>query len=384
MKKILCILLILSVCLTTFCSCGLNEKPKTLGKSMDIPEDGVISESIFKTLKDDNKVIVFCGKSKDTRYEWTVFGSDIETPKDTNLKVEIIDETESSIKFKICADKPFGFIPTLSIYASNLWSADSATISIVKGDKQKEVGSATVTTDKSTIINFSVTDVGTFIVKADETNDDQAEKEEANATELSEQTSDSKTKSESKTNTAKEEETSSARKVSDGKQTKQDQYKTDPVPKGKPLPVDTEDVTVDTRKSYTCTISIECTTILNNIEDLRDDKLDVLPSNGIILPTTTVTFYEGESVFDVLQRVCKAHGIQMESSGTPMYGSAYVEGIGNLYEFDCGSGSGWMYRVNGWYPNYGCSRYMLQQGEIVEWRYTCDLGADIGGGYAIN
>ena len=193
-----------------------------------------------------------------------------------------------------------------------------------------------------------------------------------------------KTKSESKTNTAKEEETSSARKVSDGKQTKQDQYKTDPVPKGKPLPVDTEDVTVDTRKAYTCTISIECTTILNNIEDLRDDKLDVLPSNGIILPTTTVTFYEGESVFDVLQRVCKAHGIQMESSGTPMYGSAYVEGIGNLYEFDCGSGSGWMYRVNGWYPNYGCSRYMLQQGENIEWRYTCDLGADIGGGYAVN
>ena len=116
----------------------------------------------------------------------------------------------------------------------------------------------------------------------------------------------------------------------------------------------------------------------------ENERLDVLPSNGIILPTTTVTFYEGESVFDVLQRVCKAHGIQMESSGTPMYGSAYVEGIGNLYEFDCGSGSGWMYRVNGWYPNYGCSRYMLQQGEIVEWRYTCDLGADIGGGYAIN
>ena len=41
--------------------------------------------------------------------------------------------------------------------------------------------------------------------------------------------------------------------------------------------------------------------------------------------------------------------------------------------------SGWMYRVDGWFPNYGCSRYQLQDGDVVEWLYTCDLGADIGG-----
>ena len=69
----------------------------------------------------------------------------------------------------------------------------------------------------------------------------------------------------------------------------------------------------------------------------------------------------------------------MESSYVPLYGTAYVEGIGNLYEFDCGEGSGWMYRVNGNYPNFGCSRYILQDGDTVEFRYTCDLGADIGG-----
>ena len=32
----------------------------------------------------------------------------------------------------------------------------------------------------------------------------------------------------------------------------------------------------------------------------------------------------------------------------------------------------------GWYPNYGCSRYQLKQGDVVEWRYTCDLGEDVG------
>ena len=40
--------------------------------------------------------------------------------------------------------------------------------------------------------------------------------------------------------------------------------------------------------------------------------------------------------------------------------------------------SGCVYRVDGWYPNYGCSRYQLADGEVVEWRYTCDLGRDVG------
>ena len=158
-----------------------------------------------------------------------------------------------------------------------------------------------------------------------------------------------------------------------------DRYQTDPVPVGKPLPSEPQDQKVDTRKQYTCTFSIECATILNNLSQLTPEKLEMVPPNGVILPKQTVTFYEGESVFDVLQRLCRDKGIHMESSWTPIYNSAYIEGVHNLYEFDCGALSGWMYRVNGWYPNYGCSRYRLAQGDVVEWRYTCDLGKDIGG-----
>lgn len=169
------------------------------------------------------------------------------------------------------------------------------------------------------------------------------------------------------------------RKYSDGSRTEQDQYLTDPIPAGMPLPVEPGDVEINERVTHTCTFSIECSTILNNLSDLNEAKREVLPSDGVILRTCTVTFYEGESVFDVLQRVCRENGIHMEASWTPIYNSAYVEGIHNLYEFDCGALSGWMYRVNGWYPNYGCSRYLLEQGDVVEWRYTCrDLGKDIG------
>ncbi len=38
-----------------------------------------------------------------------------------------------------------------------------------------------------------------------------------------------------------------------------------------------------------------------------------------------------------------------------------------------------MYKVNGWFPNYGCSRYQLKAGDEIEWVYTCDLGNDVGG-----
>lgn len=57
---------------------------------------------------------------------------------------------------------------------------------------------------------------------------------------------------------------------------------------------------------------------------------------------------------------------------------AYVEGINNLYEFDCGQLSGWMYNVNGWFPNYGCSKYTVQDGDVINWVYTCNLGKDVG------
>ena len=129
-----------------------------------------------------------------------------------------------------------------------------------------------------------------------------------------------------------------------------------------------------------CTVTIECATVLGHMDDLSPGKAEIVPADGVLLPETVVAFSEGDTVFDVLQRVCRAQGIHMESNWTPAYNSAYIEGIGNLYEFDCGEGSGWMYRVNGEFPNYGCSRYTLADGDTVEWVYTCDFGADVGGG----
>ena len=132
--------------------------------------------------------------------------------------------------------------------------------------------------------------------------------------------------------------------------------------------------------SLYCTIQIVCYTILDNMGNLTAGKDVFVPSSGVILATSRVEFTDGETVFDVLNRVCNYAGIQIEYSWTPMYNSYYIEGINHLYEFDCGPESGWMYKVNGWFPNYGCSSYTLHDGDTIVWCYTCNgLGADVGG-----
>lgn len=160
--------------------------------------------------------------------------------------------------------------------------------------------------------------------------------------------------------------------------TGKDKYQTDPVPEGKPLPVEPEDVEIQ-ENSFRCTISISCATVLDNMDWLNPEKVELVPEDGWMLAPVEVEVYEGESVFHVLLRTCKQKGIHMEFENTPIYNSAYIEGIGNLYEFDCGELSGWMYKVNNWFPNYGCSRYALKPGDVIEWVYTCTLGVDVGG-----
>ena len=68
----------------------------------------------------------------------------------------------------------------------------------------------------------------------------------------------------------------------------------------------------------------------------------------------------------------------MEFRDDPLYSGAYIEGINYLYEFDGGTLSGWMYKVNGQFPNYGCSQYFVEDGDEIVWMYTCDLGRDVG------
>lgn len=139
-----------------------------------------------------------------------------------------------------------------------------------------------------------------------------------------------------------------------------------------------DDITED---SQTVTISIRCDTILDNWDKLDDSlKSDkYVPADGVILPTFRVVLRKGDTVYDIFSRVTRYSKIVTDCVYTVNYSSVYVKGINHLYEFSCGELSGWMYRVNGVFPGYGCSKYVLKGGDVIEWVYTCDLGRDVGG-----
>ena len=371
MKRITSIILTI-ILLLSLVACGGNFAKVDLKEPITIPEGGIIEKSVFDKIKDENAIATFTGESGNMKYEWTIFGSDLNHTRDVNLSL-ILEKTEKGIKIKFSEMEDFGFPALLSVQLNEKWTASSATAF----NGKDAVYSVSITGSKTSILNISVNKIVTEceILPDDMILTENAPASDPNSNKETSKDNSGTNKTDNYLSGVKD---SNDRIYSDGQNKGKDKYETDPVPEGKPLPVEPENQEINNKKTYTCTFSIECSTILNNLKDLDPDKRELVPSNGVILAPTKVTFYEGESVFDVLQRVCKENGIHMESSWTPVYNSAYIEGIHNLYEFDCGELSGWMYRVNGWCPNYGCSRYQLVDGEVVEWRYTCDLGNDVG------
>lgn len=135
-----------------------------------------------------------------------------------------------------------------------------------------------------------------------------------------------------------------------------------------------------TPESETVFLTIRCDTILDNWEklepELRYEKY--VPADGIILDRHEYVLRNGDTVYDILDRAVRSNKLQMECTYSVNYASVYVEGINQLYEFSCGELSGWMYTVNGIFPNYGCSKYFPEDGDDIVWCYTCDLGRDVG------
>lgn len=128
-----------------------------------------------------------------------------------------------------------------------------------------------------------------------------------------------------------------------------------------------------------CTLSVRCDSIFKSKHKPSPETLALLPEDGIILPECKVMLEDGDTVFDVLLRELKKRRIHLEFENTPMYNSAYIEGINNLYEFDCGELSGWLFSVNGEFFGQGSSTLKLKDGDSVLWVYSCDLGRDVGG-----
>ncbi|MCR5798113.1 MAG: DUF4430 domain-containing protein [Eubacterium sp.] len=123
-------------------------------------------------------------------------------------------------------------------------------------------------------------------------------------------------------------------------------------------------------KAKTCELSIDCSEVFKYLDLAKPNITKVIPGDGNIF-SGNVEIKQGDTVFSVVKRVCEREKIQLDYEMVPMYKTYYIKGISNLYEFDCGDESGWMYRVNGVLPNVGCSGFNVKDKDKVQLFYTC-------------
>jgi len=118
-----------------------------------------------------------------------------------------------------------------------------------------------------------------------------------------------------------------------------------------------------------CTVSIECSAIFSRIEELKPEKLELLPSDTFLLQNIEVDIEDSDTALSVLEKICKENKISLDTQFSTTYNTTYVKGIGNIYELDCGDTSGWGFKVNGEYPLYSCDQYTVNSGDKIVFCY---------------
>lgn len=375
MKKMRWLCIFMSM-LFILSGCGNNKQEK---REHTIPADGMIKAQVFQALQADRELAIFKGEEGQTRYQWTFVGTDITNPQDTNLFMTF--STGEERKEELGAERILAFSfpdkktrdgnPSISITPGGDWQIEAAEIYTGNSEAAKVCDAQWI--DGTATFSLSNYEGLFYLVGKNITPETEQQTQESNAQSI-----------EAPENTPDPDLERSA-----STQPTQKMTETPPKQDTSPQPVQTQDgnqaaepaVEVNTQqKKPTVTISIRCDRAVANWEKLDSSVQDerIVPKSGAILPETTVVLEDGDTAFSVLKRMCRENKIHMESTSTPVYGSAYVEGINNLYEFDCGALSGWMYAVNGAYANYGSSKCVLKDGDIVRWDYTCDLGRDLG------
>ena len=123
------------------------------------------------------------------------------------------------------------------------------------------------------------------------------------------------------------------------------------------------------KDEISCTLNVECKSILNNMDKLKDGHSEYVPANGYIIKGYKYTAKAGFTAYDALKKACEDNGIKLTAKSS-MYGT-YVSGINNIDEFDCGSQSGWMYSINGNRPNVSASNRKINDGDEITFEYVC-------------
>lgn len=352
-KQTYLLLGILLLVLASLAGCGTGstntkESEKVRGEIEDvvtIPEDGIITQEQFEAFAGTDRIVTFQGEADGISYAWQFSGRNIQNPQDMNLQIDFVtgDEDLADIK-KLSGEAPYAIglafkaeelitVPTLTIELPEKWDADTAVYCFAENKKAMKLSDASIGNVQGeeaehTALSVNVTEVGrTYYIVAGNAQGASGAGNAAGTAAGTAGTQNGGSGSASQTTQS---------------------------------------------RGHSVTIAIYCGDILQHMDRLKSGKAEFVPSDGVILATTTVKYQEGDSVFDILLAVCQDNSIHMEHSYFPGYGSEYIEGIHQLYEFDCGPLSGWKYSVNGWYPNYGCDKYLVSDGDIIQWNYICE------------
>lgn len=92
---------------------------------------------------------------------------------------------------------------------------------------------------------------------------------------------------------------------------------------------------------------------------------------GMLLEDRELRLEEGVNAYEQLIYAARSEGIIIDNRGSER--SPYIAGIDNIYEFDCGELSGWVFTVNDKISSVGAGEYILREGDRVCWRYSIYL-----------
>lgn len=367
---------ILGISLIAGCgSATADAQVDPLASVTELSGKGIITEAQLNTIKAKSGTYDFTGSSNGFEYTWTFDAAQVQNPTDQHLKLDIttkglndIKQAASGAQYALSvkvADFELAGSPRLTITVPEKWTAKSTYLAAMQeGHLRKfaEANPALTARDENTELSatITVTNKTLYFVAGGDSSTGAAEDTETSSANVS-GTPGSSADSDVSRETSQESSKNSNKAESQGSKNA------------------TQQKTPASDGSFSVKLSIDAQTLVGHLNEVKQEKRAFVPANGWILQPTTVRLTEGQNVYDALVAATKAHGIQMESRWTPLYGSYYVNGINQLYERDAGGLSGWMYSVDGWYSNYGASSYAaLHDGSVIKWRYTRDLGADLG------
>lgn len=114
------------------------------------------------------------------------------------------------------------------------------------------------------------------------------------------------------------------------------------------------------------TISIDCA-------NATEGGVPGAPESGWIMGKKEIELQDGDTVWDVLNRICRDRGIAVSKTGSGSY--IFVKSIAGVAPVS--AQSGWMFSVNGVYVQTGAGNYVVSGGDAIRWKYTMNGGDDL-------